>query len=585
MMSLSRYHVRFPFGVMLPALLLGAPLSSCAKNPAATTDSGAPPDATAAKIVDPAAGPWPPSTAPTPPVSMDDVTVFAYSQSGTDSSDPQLLSLAPDISIRTWSQWDTYGTHAADFRASYVADCHAAKTIFMGGTVPTVVFRDQVASDAEFADFQTRDAGGNFVSHESVYPALRRGSLANPAYREYVIGLAKLQIDVGVDGVHFDEVNADYQGAAFDGNEGFDDYHLADFNAYLLAKYPPGTDFAALFGMRADNLLRSDVPAGDLVHNFNYRTYLGGLGLASEPLSSANPLAGEWGHPLSNRPAPGARTFVDTAEPYRYWRQIVDEVRAYARAQSGHEILISANGIMPFVDFQTVGIYYPNNDGPAGGSFVWQRLTADGHLDGTISWQSPLRAFKTASDALAPGAPVSVFMDGLWNIYDSLPVNEKQDFWRIYGAEVYANGLYMAFQLRTPFSIEPTAAQAGVMPLFASLSAFYRAHADLYHGITPVTGTAATVTISLGQAMVAVTDQATPRRRLVHIVNHAYRAGLVSQRNFTVTVSSGAVPLSATLISPDLSSDTMDLPFTIMNGQVQVVVPSLDAYDVIVLAY
>src|SRR4029078_11738911 len=91
-----------------------------------------------------------------------------------------------------------------------------------------------------------------------------------PRYRELLVQIAQLQIDGGVDGLHFAEVNNSFQGTNGLGDEGFDDYHLADFNAYLLWKYPAGTDFRARFGMTEDNILRHDVPAADLAGNFDY---------------------------------------------------------------------------------------------------------------------------------------------------------------------------------------------------------------------------------------------------------------------------------------------------------------------------
>ena len=111
------------------------------------------------------------------------------------------------------------------------------------------------------------------------------GLAGQPDLRAYLAQICRLQIDAGVDGLFFDEVNGDYQGAAFDGDEGFDDYHLADFNAYLLARYPQGTDFAALFGMAADNRLRADLPAGDLMANFDYRRYLASHGWSATPFA------------------------------------------------------------------------------------------------------------------------------------------------------------------------------------------------------------------------------------------------------------------------------------------------------------
>ncbi len=63
-----------------------------------------------------------------------------------------------------------------------------------------------------------------------------------------------------------------------------------------------------------------------------------------------------------------------------------------------------------------------------------------------------------------------------------MPAAQQQDYWRIYPAEAYANGLFFAFFLRDTVG-DPTATQLGWMPLFQSLTKFYRDHRDLYHGV------------------------------------------------------------------------------------------------------
>src|SRR5205814_941024 len=109
---------------------------------------------------------------------------------------------------------------------------------------------------------------------------------------------------------------------------------------------------------------------------------------------------------------------------------------------------------------------------------------SDGHLAGTRSLQDVFRRLKARSETLAPGAPVVLFLDwpgGTIDRYDALPSAERPDFWRLFGAEAYANGLFFAFHLRTTTG-EPTATEQGLMPFFKSYSAFYRAHAALFHG-------------------------------------------------------------------------------------------------------
>jgi hypothetical protein len=140
--------------------------------------------------------------------------------------------------------------------------------------------------------------------------------------------------------------------------------------------------------------------------------------------------------------------------------------------------------------------------------------------------------------------------------------------------------VFFAFHLRTTTG-EPTATQAGVMPLFQSLAAFYRAHAGFYHGVIP---SAANATVSVPGAMVAVSDQTQPNRRLVHIVNHQYNAGFLPQSNVTLTVDAAAAPVAVTLASPDLPQDET-LPFSWSGGKLTVTLPGLVAYDIVAVSW
>jgi len=265
-----------------------------------------------AGVVDVGLGPWTMMVDGAAPMPLDDITVYAFSQSGDGQGDPQVVALAPDMTMRQWQRWDTSGRTAGDLDFGAIADAHAAGVkVFMGGTTATALFSDEFPN-AQFPashvdDVATRDATGAPVIHPKILPDLHRGSLANPDFRAYLLQLCELQIDGGVDGLYFDEINQDYQGANFDGNEGFDAAHLADFNAYLLWRFP-GVDYAAMFGMTPDNLLKAGVPAGDLTANFNYQKYLAAHGWAATPFAAANPLARVWGQTDGGGPRPGCRT-------------------------------------------------------------------------------------------------------------------------------------------------------------------------------------------------------------------------------------------------------------------------------------
>ncbi len=507
---------------------------------------------------------------------MDNVTVFAFSQSNPGDSDPQVLELVPDIVIRAWGRWDRDGLLASDYNAAWMKSCQAAGVKFVGGTTASVLFQDEAASNEQFMDWATRDAAGNLVPHNDIVPNAYRASLASPAYRDYLVRIGELQIDVGVDGLFFDELSGDYQGANYDHDEGFDNYHIADFNQFLRSKYPPRADPSAQFGP-APGSRKLPQP------NFDYRTYLAENGWSATPFAPQNPLAAEWGQTVANHPAPGATDFEDQAEPYVYWKQIAAELRAYAQQKYGRSIMLTSNGIWPFADFQGVGLYDYNNYGPGGVDVDFCPLTASGDLDGTQSFQSAFVDLRNISAQFAPGAPVALFIDWpstLMNRYNGLPASERQDYWRMYAAEAYANGVFFAFHMKTTTG-EPTATQAGVMPLFQSLAAFYRAHASFYHGVTPSPANAA---VSVPGAMIAVTDQAHPNRRLVHLVNHQYNAGFIPQSNVTLTIDAAAAPSSVTLASPDLTQDE-PVPYSWAAGKLTVTLPRLVAYDIVAVSW
>ena len=554
------------FGYLL-ALGLFIPLNALAQS------SAHPPKG----LVDTGCGAWNFSPTPMPVVPMDDITVYAFSQTGNNNSDPQVLELAPDIVIRAWAKWDRYGVNPSDYKFSYVTDCQASHVRFIGGTTATVLFADEFTPE-EFDRIACRNGVGEIVKHDNIVPGAHRGSIADPEYRDYLVRIGKVQIDGGVDGLFFDEVDQDYQGERYDNNEGFDDWHLADFNSYLLAKYPKGADFGKLFKMPPGNILRRDLPPGDLRHNFNYLRYLDYYGWASYPMASDNPLAAEWGKTYDDHPEPGAKTFVSAAEPYRYFGPIVRELKDYAKKKYGKDLLVTGNGILPNVDFESIGLWDFNHDGD-GGSMADYVPVKDGHLNGAASLQSVFRRLRDQSRVFAPGAPVVLFID--WptptlNRYTALPPSEREDYWRLYAAEAYANGLFYAFHLMTATG-EPTADQQGMMPFFKKYTAFYRTHAALYHQVEP---SDIAVTCSLPSAMVAVAEG--KNRVLIHLVNHEYDKGFKEQHNLAVTLPLTSAPKRVTVASPDLSGDA-PLKYKYSDGKLSVVIPRLTAYSIVVV--
>ncbi len=510
------------------------------------------------------------------------VTVLGFSQVASgDPPDPQVLQLDPDLLLRAWQRWDRSGMTAAEYNAGYPAAAHAQGIVFMGGSTASALFRDEAASDAEFRSLVACDARGRPVYRNAAGTAFYRASLASPAYRQRLVDYGKLQIDAGVDGLYYDEVTSSYDGARWDGNEGFDDAHVADFGGFLCDRYG-SLDAAALasrFGLRPGELDCTG-PAETRGRSFDYRGYLARNGWLDAPLSSANPLAREWGRTLDNRPDPAVGSFVETYPARVYWQEIVAAVRSYAREVYGRELLVTSNGIYPFVDFQGVGLYDGNKDGP-GGAEVSYVPVANGHLDGTASLLPAFLGLKARSARIAgPEVPVALFLD--WptttmDHYVALPFAERKDYFRIFLAEAYAAGLTYAFPLRTTTG-EPTAAQLGMMDFFAQLAAFYRAHADLYHGARDLSDPVTVSLPSIAAHLTRLADGGT----VLHLVNHAYAQGVQARSGLAVSFPAPQQPARVTLVSPDRAADA-EVGFTYdAGGLVHVEVGQLDAYLAVV---
>jgi hypothetical protein len=374
-------------------------------------------------------------------------------------------------------------------------------------------------------------------------------------------------------------VNAGFSGGqkyGFNGNEGFDDYAIADFTRYLLRKYPRYTaaDWASRFGMSADNRPRADVPAGDLARNFNYRTYLRGHGLNLDPMNAANPLAPEWGRVTANRMYADDTSFTATYLR-RYWKEMVDALRAHAK----RKILISSNGLLPYVDFNSVGMYPWNPDEQTpdyrGADYV---PVLDGHLNGAKSLQANYRYLKTTSRQIAGDVPVAVFIDwpnDMMTNYLNLPLEERKDYWRIFGAEAYANGLFPAFHLKDTVG-SPTAEQLGMLDFLTAYSQFYKDNRRLFRNNTP-----APQAVRVDAANVAV-SLLSNGERTVHLVNHNYNRGIAPQTNVTVAVDLPSCPRRVTMVSPDRTGSVTPAS-TCRRGRLTVTVDRLDYYSVVVL--
>ena len=148
---------------------------------------------------------------------------------------------------------------ASDYNFGYPMQAQAAGITFIGGTTATALFRDEFPAASTFNAVVSCDATGQPVFHAAM--KFYRASLASPAYRQYIIGIGEIQIDGGVDGLFFDELDFSYQGSTSgnedNGDEGFDDANIADFGGFLCGKYPKYSpaEWQSKYGITtADNL-------------------------------------------------------------------------------------------------------------------------------------------------------------------------------------------------------------------------------------------------------------------------------------------------------------------------------------------
>ncbi|MEV0614763.1 hypothetical protein AB0I81_15645 [Nonomuraea sp. NPDC050404] len=503
--------------------------------------------------------------------------------------DPQVYELDPDTTIRAIGKWSTSGDEAADYNFAQIGRYHAQGITFMGSGTASVIFPKDFATAEIFDDMSTRDADGNPVPHDEFgFPEpARRGNLFNPAYREYLLSWARIQVDGGVDGLNFDEINSGFSGGSkygFNGNEGFDDYTIADFNRYLLEKYPAFTaaDWKSRFGMTDDNILRRDVPPGDLAANFNYRAYLRSGGWNLDPLNASNPLAREWGRVVANRMYAEDTSFTATYIR-RYWKELVDKTRAYAWRTRHRNILISSNGLWPYVDFNSVGMYPWNPDEQTpdfrGADYV---PVVEGHLNGAKSLQSQYRYLKEQSARIAgPEAPVVVFIDwpnDMMTNYLNLPLQEKKDYWQIFGAEAYANGIFPAFHLKDTVG-SPTATDLGMMDFFKTYTRFYKKHRAFF---TNNAISAQPIRVSAPQVTASLLAQRGTGKLSLHLINHTYDQGIEPQSGFTVEADLASCPHRVSLLSPDFPGPKSP-PFSCRHGKLKLTVDRLDHYTIIQL--
>jgi hypothetical protein len=261
-----------------------------------------------------------------------------------------------------------------------------------------------------------------------------------------------------------------------------------------------------------------------------------------------------------------------------YWKSIVDELRRYAR----RPILISSNGLWPYVDFNSVGLYPWNPDEQTpdfrGADYV---PVVDGHLNGAKSLQANYRYLKRTSNEIAGDVPVAVFIDwpnDMMTNYLNLPLSEKQDYWRIFGAEAYANALFPAFHLKDTVG-SPTAQEQGMLDFFTSYTRFFKQHRSVFraNGYAPQP-----VRVGAGGVAASLLVQRGSGARTLHLVNHNYDRAILPQTGFDVATDLTHCPRRVAMVSPDFPGEKAPA-WTCRHGKLTVTVDRLEAYNVLLL--
>jgi len=462
-----------------------------------------------------------------------------------------------EVMVRAWFKWAQ--APPVDRWRDLPAQAHAFGARFGGGITCSALYdRENGLTPEQVLDMATRGPDGALVDAWD-NPGIRHGSLSSPAYLDYLFRWCREQIEAGADYLFMDEHTA-----ALSEREGYDDYSLAAFRSFLLQEYPLTRDWAdadprwqAQLGI--DPRDHGICPDGT-VASLDYRAYLKAGGHIERPQRSENPLAGAWGE---------FRSWRDD----RAWKQLTDRIRAGA-AEAGHPVLISANGLAPYVDLQVLG--------------VWgQWTTRDGHID-LGQDQVPYWRSLVVNGHQTAGRPVPVVLFHDWGFgnppfpWMAVPPAERDVWMRTRGAEIFAAGAFFAFPVLGPFGCD--ARRDGTLRSIARQTAFYSEHRELYLGSRWL-GRDGLVS-DAGQLSLAATWCAPQKAVVLHVVNRDLQDGALRPRTAPVPirVPLASAPITAVAVSPDYEGERQ-VPCRVADGRLEVTLGGLDAYSVAVLRY
>jgi len=458
-----------------------------------------------------------------------------------------------DMLVRGWFKWG----QAPHFErmGQLTEKAHGMGMLFGGGITCSALYHGENGlSENQVLGLATRGAEGQLIDAWQT-PGCRHGSLSNPAYLDYLFSWCKQQIDGGVDYLFMDEINA-----ALQPDEGFDDYAIADFRKCLLERY--GKQGWAPNDPRWREVFKVDfaddrVASGHTMATFHYRAYLKACGFSSNPHDAANPFHTEW------------QTFL-TERDDRAWKQLTDALRAYARANN-RRVLISGNGLAPYVDLQIQNI--------------WQDWLLKGDRIDFAPSQIELRRATVVSgwDMADKRVPVVFFHDWGFGGFPWMKISDDdRRLWiRIRGAEIYAAGGFFAFPVHGPGAFDSRS--AGTLPEIIRQSAFYRRNKALYLdaeflGFAPLESDQPDLSLALWKSDA-------PPQLMLHAINRQTEGDHPKRRpSVSVRLPVDCAPKSVRIVSPDWEGEKPG-DARVENGRTSVTFSDLDAYAVAVLAY
>ncbi|HQA53381.1 MAG TPA: hypothetical protein PK419_11050, partial [Spirochaetota bacterium] len=251
-----------------------------------------------------------------------------------------------------------------------------------------------------------------------------------------------------------------------------------------------------------------------------------------------------------------------------------------ARNNYSKEILITSNGIFPFTDFNSLGLYNYNTDDK--GKEADYVPVVSGKLNGAKSLKNVYLSLYERSRKTSGNVPLVLFIDWpceMMSNYYKLSMEQKKDYWRIYAAEAYSCGLYFAFHLRTVMPGDPTSTDSGILDFLKDYSSFYRTNHAVYKKSV---NTSLSADIDRKGIMYNVTESSDKNKYYVHLVNHNYSSTISEQKNIVVSFDPGFVPSKISSLSPDGNAD-VSIPFINSVGSISFTVPELQYYKVIVV--